>query len=45
VTALRKENMRIRQLEADIKALTRQKEKIEEQAASHLVVAKEKLEK
>ena len=37
--------MRIRQLESEVKNLTRQKEKTEEQFTQHLAVAKSKLEK
>ena len=37
--------MRIRQLESEVKNLTRQKEKAEEQFTQHLTVAKSKLEK
>lgn len=42
---LRKESMRIRSLESEIKNITRLKEKTEEQCASHLSIAKTKLEK
>ena len=42
---LRKETMRIRQLESEIKNLTRHKEKSEEQATQHLKIASTKLEK
>ena len=37
--------MRIRQLESEVKNLTRQKEKTEEQFTQHLAIAKSKLEK
>lgn len=45
ISVLRKETMRIRTLESEIKSITRSKEKNEEQFSSHLTIAKTKLEK